>query len=113
MAHVLNSVAVHFKSAEQQGDKRDKVPLTARCSGGKDSLHGAEKKALLLGQVYVCPNSLWAPFATTIAQLMYCLVLCSGFAGMLQNIFNFFCPTKIYMLKPPLILMPTILDSDV
>ena len=25
----------------------NKAPLIARCSGGKDSLHGAEKKALL------------------------------------------------------------------
>jgi hypothetical protein len=53
----------------------DKAPLISRCSGGKDSLHGAEKKALLLGQLYVGPNSLWAPFFTVIVQLMYCLVL--------------------------------------
>jgi hypothetical protein len=31
----------------------DKSPLIARCSGGKDSLHGAGKKAPLLGQLYV------------------------------------------------------------
>ena len=54
----------------------DKAPLIARCSGGKDSLHGAEKKTLLLGQFYVGPSSLWAPFVTIIVQLMYCLVLC-------------------------------------
>ena len=53
-----------------------KASLTARCSGGKDSSHGAEKKALLLGQLYVGPNSLWAPFDTVIVQFMYCLVLC-------------------------------------
>ena len=42
----------------------------------KDSLHGAENKALLLGQLYVDPKSLWAPFVKVIVQLMYCLVLC-------------------------------------
>ena len=42
----------------------------ARCSGGKDS------QALLLGQHYVGPNSVWALFVTVIVQLMYCLVLC-------------------------------------
>ena len=52
----------------------DKAPLIARCSGGKDSLHGAEQKALLLGQLYVGHNSLWAPFVTVTVQLMYCLV---------------------------------------
>jgi hypothetical protein len=30
---------------------------------------------LLLGQLYVGPNSLWAPIVTVIVQLMYCLVL--------------------------------------
>ena len=55
----------------------DKALLIARCSsGGKDSLHGAEKKALLLGQLYVCPNSLWEPFITILVQFMHCLVLC-------------------------------------
>ena len=77
----------------------DKAPLIARCSDGKDSLHGAEKKALLLGQLYVGPNSLWAQFVTVKVQLMYGLMLCSDFAG------NFFCPTKIYMLKTPLHLL--------
>jgi hypothetical protein len=76
----------------------DKAPLIARCSNGKDSHHGAEKKALRLGQLYVDPNSLWAPFVTVIVQLLYCLVLCSGFAVM-HSIF--FYPTKIYMLKSP------------
>ena len=52
----------------------DKASLIARCSSGKDSFHGAEKKALL-GQLYVGPNSLWATFVTVIVQLMYCLVL--------------------------------------
>ena len=33
-------------------------------------------KALLLGQLSVGPNSLWAPFVTVIGQLIYCLVLC-------------------------------------
>jgi hypothetical protein len=28
---------------------------------------------LLLGQLYVGPNSLWAPFVTVIVQCMYCL----------------------------------------
>ena len=37
---------------------------------------------LLLGKLYVGPNSLWAPFVTVIVQLMYCLVLCCCFAGM-------------------------------
>ena len=61
------------------------LPDTARCSRDKDSLLGAEKKALLLGQLYVGPNSLWAPFVTVIVQSMYCLVLCCGFAGMHPN----------------------------
>jgi hypothetical protein len=30
---------------------------------------------LLLGQLYVGPNILWAPFVTVIVKLMYCLVL--------------------------------------
>ena len=47
----------------------------------KDSLHGAEKKALLLGQLYVGLNSLWEPVVTVIVQLMYCLVLCCCLAG--------------------------------
>ena len=52
----------------------DKALFIARC---KDSLHGAEKKALLLGQIYVvCGHSLWAPFVTVIVQIMYCLVVC-------------------------------------
>ena len=38
--------------------KTEKAPLIARCSGGKDLLHGAGKKALLFGQLYVGPNSL-------------------------------------------------------
>ena len=37
-------------------------PLIASCSSSKGSLHGAEKKALLLEQLYVGPNSLWALF---------------------------------------------------
>ena len=45
------------------------APLIARCSGGKDSLHGAEKKALLLGQIYVGPNSLWTPFVTVYSTI--------------------------------------------
>jgi hypothetical protein len=57
-------------------DLPDKDQLIARCSSGKDSLHGAEKKALLLGQLYPGPNNLWAPFVTVIVKLMYCLVLC-------------------------------------
>ena len=53
----------------------DKALLIARCSGGKYSLHSGENKALLLGKLYVCPNSLWAPFVTVLVQLMYCLGL--------------------------------------
>ena len=56
----------------------DKALLIARCSDGKDSLHGVERIALLLGQLYVGPNSLWALFVTVIVQSMYCLVLCCG-----------------------------------
>ena len=48
----------------------DRALLTARFSIG-----------MVLGQIYVGPNSLWAPFVTVIVHLMYCLVLCSGFAG--------------------------------
>ena len=33
-------------------------------------------KALLLGQLYVGPNSLWEPLVAVIVQLMDCLVLC-------------------------------------
>ena len=51
----------------------DKAPLIARCSS--DKLLG-----LLLGQLYVGTNSLWAPFVTFIVQFVYCVVLCSGFA---------------------------------
>jgi hypothetical protein len=58
-AHVLNSVAVHFKSAEQIVILTDKAPLIAGCGSGKDLLHGAEKKALLLGPLCVVRNSLW------------------------------------------------------
>jgi hypothetical protein len=46
----------------------DKASLIARCCSGKDSLHCAEKKALLLEQLYVGPNSLWAPFVPVIVQ---------------------------------------------
>jgi hypothetical protein len=53
LSHVINE-------AELTVSLPDKAPLIARCSGGKDSLH--EKKALLLGQLYVGPKSLWAPF---------------------------------------------------
>ena len=69
--------------------------LIARRSGGKDSLHGAEKKALLLGQLYVGPNSLCAPLVTVIVQFMYCLVLCCAVA-----LLGFI--TNIDMLKSPL-----------
>jgi hypothetical protein len=71
---------------------RQEAPLIARCNNGKDSLHGAEKKTLLLGQLYVGLDSLSAAFVTIIAQLMYCLVLCSCFAGM--NKINKQSPTK-------------------
>ena len=43
---------------------------------------------LVLGQLYVGPNSLWAPFDTVIVQLMYCLVLCCGFAGIHRKHFG-------------------------
>ena len=60
---------------------QDKALLIARCSRGR-------VLGLLLGQLYVGPNILWAPFVTVIVQLLYCLVLCSGFAGMHpQNVF--------------------------
>jgi hypothetical protein len=66
----------------------DKALLIAKCSSGKDSPLGVEKKSLLLGQLYVGPNSLWAPFVTVIVQFMCCSVLCCGFAGMhLKNVF--------------------------
>ena len=52
----------------------DKALLITRCSSGTDSHHGAGKKALLLGQLYVGPNCLWAPFVTITEQLMYFLV---------------------------------------
>ena len=44
---------------------------------------------LLLGHLYVSPNSLWAPFVNVIEQFLYCLVLCSGFAGMHPTLFFF------------------------
>uniref|UniRef100_A0A674CCV0 Aryl hydrocarbon receptor interacting protein like 1 n=1 Tax=Salmo trutta TaxID=8032 RepID=A0A674CCV0_SALTR len=66
----------------------------ARCSSGKDLLHGAEKKALL-----------WAPFVSIIVQFVYCLVLCSGFAGMHLKKCLGVCPTNIYMVKSPLALI--------
>ena len=75
----------------------EKAPLIAKCSSGKDSLHGAEKKALLLGQLYVGPNSLWALFVTVIVQFMYCLVLWLYWHA--SATFLFFAPTTIYMLK--------------
>jgi hypothetical protein len=53
----------------------NKAPLIARSSSGK-------VWGLLLGQLYVGPNSLRAPFITVLVQLMYCLVMCCGFAGM-------------------------------
>ena len=37
----------------------DKAPQIARCRSGKESIHGAEKKALLLRKLYVGPNSVW------------------------------------------------------
>jgi hypothetical protein len=43
----------------------DKAPLIVRCSSSK-----------VLGQLYVCLNSLWALFVTVTVQFMYCLVLC-------------------------------------
>ena len=92
------------KEGELTVSLTDKASLIARCSSGKISLLGAEKKALLLGQLYVGPNSLWAPFVVVIVQLLYCLVLCSGFAGRHQNNFWFVCPTTIGMLNTALIL---------
>ena len=88
-----------FKKAVNEAELTDslpeKAPLIARCSSGK-------VLGLLLGQLYVGPNSLWAPFVIVVVQLMYCLVLCSGFAGMHPTSF-FFCPTKIEMLKSLLV----------
>jgi hypothetical protein len=45
----------------------DMVPVITRCSSGK-------VLGLLLEQLYVGPNGLWAPFVTVIVQFMYCLV---------------------------------------
>jgi hypothetical protein len=53
----------------------DKAPMISRCSGGKDSLHDVEKKALLLGQLYVGLNHFWALYVTVIMQFMYCCVV--------------------------------------
>ena len=72
-AHVLNFVAVHFKSAEQVVILITSVLVRSLVL---NSLHGAEKKGLLLGQLYVGPNSMWAKFVTVVVQCMYCLVLC-------------------------------------
>ena len=64
--------AVFFKRAVNEAEGTvllpDKASLIASCCSGKDSLHRAEKKALLLGQLYVGPNSLWAPFVPVIVQ---------------------------------------------
>ena len=46
----------------------DMAPLIAGCIDGKDSLRGTVNKALQLGQLYVGPNSLLAPFVTVIVQ---------------------------------------------
>jgi hypothetical protein len=54
----------------------DKGPRVSRCGSDKDSLHGAEKKALLLGQLYVVLTVCGHRFVNVIVQLMYCLVLC-------------------------------------
>jgi hypothetical protein len=70
----------------------DKAPLIARCSSGK-------VLGLLLGQLYV---GLWASFVTVIVQLIYCLVLCSGFAGMHLHFGGGFLPTNIYILTSQL-----------
>jgi hypothetical protein len=51
-----------FKKAVNEAELTVSLPdvalLIARCSCGKDSFSGAEKKAPLLGQLYVSPNSL-------------------------------------------------------
>ena len=57
---------------------------------------------LQLVQLYVGPNSLWAPLITVIMQIMYCLVLWLCWHA--SHIFLFVCPTKIYMLKSLLLL---------
>ena len=74
----------------------DKAPLIARCSSGKDSLHGAEKKGLLLGQLYLVPNSLWEPFVTVKVQLMYFLVLCcvKALLACIKKMFCLFVPPR-------------------
>ena len=82
--------------------------FTVRQYSADSQVNSGKVVGLLMGQLYVGPNSLWAPFVTVIVQLMYCLVLCfallcSGFAGMHPpNIWGV-CPTKVYMLKSPLI----------
>ena len=60
--------AMFFKKAVNEAEGTvslpDKAPLIARCSSGK-------VLGQLLGQHYVGPNSLWAPFVTVIVQLMF------------------------------------------
>ena len=70
----------------------DESPLIARCSSGK-------MLGLLLGQLYVGHNNLWARFVTVIVQFMYCLALCCVVALLACTplVFLFvFLPTKIY-----------------
>ena len=62
----------------------DKAPLIASSSGGKDSLHDAEKKGLLLGAVCHCYSAI-----NVIVSVE--LWLCWHAATILFT----FCPTKI------------------
>ena len=48
--------------------------------GGKDSLHGAEMKALLLGQLYVGPIMACCHYSAS--NVLFSVVLFCGFAGM-------------------------------
>ena len=50
-------------------------------------------------QLYVGPNSLWAPFVTVLVKLMYCLVLCCGFAGMHPHFFGWSLPNPDFNAK--------------
>jgi hypothetical protein len=58
VSHVSNIFLKAVNEAELIFPLPEKATLIARCISGQDSLRGAEKNALLLGQLYVGPNSL-------------------------------------------------------
>ena len=77
--------------------------FVARQGSADSQSSNGKMLGLLLGQVYVGPNSLWAPFVAIIVQLMYCLVLCCVGALLRASPQNtFVCPTKIDILNSPL-----------